>query len=88
MKRGIIIDPRDNVGIVCENVLAGETVDFAGLNIKALEDIELPHKIALRDIDLGDLVVKYGGTIGYATAPIKKGAHVHVHNVDSEQMMK
>lgn len=41
MKRGIIIDPRDNVGIVCENVLAGETVDFAGLNIKALEDIEL-----------------------------------------------
>lgn len=43
----------------------------------------LGHKIALRDIAAGELVVKHGEAIGRATAVIAAGEHVHVHNVVS-----
>lgn len=39
------------------------------------------HKYALRDIKAGEPVIKYGNPIGIATADIKKGEHVHTHNV-------
>jgi len=39
------------------------------------------HKYALRDIAEGEDVVKYGMPIGHATQAIRKGEHVHVHNV-------
>lgn len=88
MKRGIVIDSRDNVGIVLEKVEAGEKVEIGGKVITALESIDLPHKIALQDMKIGDTVIKYGAVIGYATENIKTGQHVHVHNLDSERLMK
>ena len=39
------------------------------------------HKYALRDIKCGEDVIKYGNPIGHATADIKKGEHVHTHNL-------
>ncbi len=39
------------------------------------------HKYALRDIKCGEDIIKYGNPIGHATADIKKGEHVHTHNV-------
>ncbi len=39
------------------------------------------HKYALRDIAEGENVIKYGMPIGHATCAIKKGEHVHAHNV-------
>ena len=47
-------------------------------NVEIRED---GHKYALRDIAEGENVVKYGMPIGHATCAIKKGEHVHVHNV-------
>ncbi len=41
------------------------------------------HKIALRDIKEGELVVKYGAPIGRATCDIKEGEWVHSHNLKS-----
>ncbi|WP_108501411.1 UxaA family hydrolase [Paracoccus indicus] len=38
------------------------------------------HKIARAGIAQGQAVVKYGQTIGYATADIAAGDHVHSHN--------
>ena len=38
------------------------------------------HKIARAGIAQGQAVVKYGQTIGYATADIAAGDHVHGHN--------
>ena len=40
------------------------------------------HKVATRALAVGERVVKYGQTIGYASAPIAPGEHVHVHNVE------
>lgn len=39
------------------------------------------HKYALCDIKKGENVIKYGSPIGHATEDIKKGDHVHTHNV-------
>ena len=89
MKKGIRLNPKDNVGVVIQDVNAGEEVDFGnGLIVKALDSIKLPHKMALTDIKAGDYVVKYGEVMGYATQDIPAGHHVHVHNCDSEKLMK
>ena len=39
------------------------------------------HKYALYDIKKGENIIKYGNPIGHATEDIKKGEHVHSHNV-------
>ncbi|MFD1910927.1 UxaA family hydrolase [Halodurantibacterium flavum] len=39
------------------------------------------HKIARRAIAAGEAVVKFGQIIGYATADIAPGEHVHSHNL-------
>ncbi|SDX37899.1 altronate hydrolase [Paracoccus sanguinis] len=39
------------------------------------------HKVALRTMAPGEAVIKYGQVIGYATAPISPGEHVHTHNM-------
>ena len=44
-------------------------------------NLENGHKYALRDIAKGENVIKYGNPIGHATEDIKKGEHVHTHNV-------
>jgi altronate hydrolase len=43
--------------------------------------IEDGHKYAARDIAKGENIIKYGQPIGHATEDIKKGEHVHTHNV-------
>ena len=44
-------------------------------------NLEDGHKYAARDIKCGEDIIKYGNPIGHATADIKKGEHVHTHNV-------
>ena len=42
------------------------------------------HKSALCDIEKGSDIIKYGYPIGYATENIKKGEHVHSHNMKTK----
>ena len=44
-------------------------------------NLENGHKYALCDIKCGENIIKYGNPIGHATEDIKKGDHVHSHNV-------
>lgn len=85
----MIIDPKDNVAVAIEPIAAGGAVSYLTPEgeavLTAAEDITIYHKLATRDIAEGEAVVKYGEHIGVATAPIAKGAHVHVHNVVSPQ---
>ncbi|WP_369282792.1 UxaA family hydrolase [Oscillibacter sp. GMB15532] len=89
MKKGIRLNSKDNVGVVVQDVNAGEEVDFGnGLVVTALDSIALPHKLALVDIEAGSYIIKYGEIMGYATQDIPVGRHVHDHNCDSEKLMK
>ena len=53
--------------------------------INKLDNVEINlengHKYALIDINKGENIIKYGSPIGHATADIKKGEHIHSHNV-------
>ena len=53
--------------------------------INRLDNVEVNlsdgHKYALADIAKGENIIKYGNPIGHATADIKKGEHVHSHNM-------
>lgn len=44
-------------------------------------NLENGHKYALTDIKNGENIIKYGNPIGHATEDIKKGEHVHSHNM-------
>jgi len=45
----------------------------------------LGHKIALQDLKEGETIIKYGHDIGKVVKSIKKGDHVHVHNVKTKK---
>lgn len=79
----------DNVAVVLQPVAAGEDVVVKLgewlVTVTAREPIALCHKIALVDLRPGDPVLKYGECIGEASAPIARGAWVHIHNLHSRR---
>lgn len=84
----LVHDPRDNVGVVVvEGLKAGTemlcvvTQDDSDFRLVAGMDVPIGHKVALRDLRSGDTVIKYGEDIGRMTAPVRRGEHVHVHNL-------
>jgi altronate hydrolase len=48
--------------------------------VVAAERIPAGHKVAVAPIEAGAPVRRYGQIIGFATAPISPGRHVHEHN--------
>ena len=52
------------------------------------QDIPMGHKFSLKDINKGDLIKKYGQTIGIATEDIKKGDWIHTHNLTSQYILE
>ena len=79
MKHLLQIHPSDNVGVAPETIPAG-SVDGV---LTFTATIPMGHKAALRDLQKGDVVCKYGFPIGRATAAIRAGEHVHSHNLAS-----
>lgn len=73
----IHIHPDDNVAVALTAISAGTT--FAG--VVANVDIPQGHKIALKPMAVNDQVMKYGFSIGHATASIAAGDWVHTHNM-------
>jgi (2R)-sulfolactate sulfo-lyase subunit alpha len=55
------------------------------VKIQSLDEIQLGHKIAMVDLNMGDTILKYGHDIGKVVKSIKKGEHVHVHNVKTKK---
>lgn len=68
----------DNVVVALEDMTKGTLI---GHGVYLQEPIGRGHKVAINDIAQGDLVIKYGYSIGYTTLPIKKGEWVHTHNL-------
>jgi len=79
----LVISARDNVATALEAIEPGRPLNVDGGSLTAAERIPRGHKIALRTIQAGEAVVKYGNPIGTATVDIQAGTHVHVHNVSS-----
>jgi (2R)-sulfolactate sulfo-lyase subunit alpha len=91
MRQFLVHDTRDNVGVAVVDVepgqaLTGATLDNGHvLHLTASEAIPFGHKICLRDLKVGETVVKYGEDIGKVVADIHAGQHVHVHNLKTKR---
>ena len=77
----IQISELDNVAVALHPIAKGETITAGGLTVTALEDIPQGHKIALRPIEEGENIIKYGFPIGHATSAAVPGTWMHTHNV-------
>jgi altronate dehydratase small subunit len=90
--KAIIINEKDNVATAIVPLQKGNVVSLErrgrAEKIRVLSAIPMGHKFALQDIAKGTNVTKYGEPIGYATAGIARGEHVHVHNVASHRGKK
>ena len=88
----LVHDNDDSVGVaVVETIKAGMEVTGYKMDtdekiqLVALNDIPLGHKIALSDFETGDTIIKYGQDMGRVVEPIKRGAHAHVHNIKTKR---
>ena len=79
----ILLNPEDNVVVCGRAVLAGEIMNIAGRTVVVACDVALGHKIARAPINPGLPIIKYGMSIGSATAAIAPGDWVHLHNMRS-----
>jgi altronate hydrolase len=76
------LHPEDNIAVAARRVDAGTPFSFEGTDpLTTQEPIDLGHKVALRSIDAGQPIKKFGQTIGFASSRIAPGTWVHVHNV-------
>lgn len=89
--RALIIHTKDNVANLVGPGSRGQTVDcmVEGQNsqetLDLVEDLPSNHKLARRDIAEGEPITKYGLVIGRSSQAIRRGEHVHVHNIDSNR---
>ena len=88
----IIHDEKDNVGVVViEKITQNQDCNCwimendKSVKIQSKNDIQLGHKIAMVDLNEGATILKYGHDIGKVVKSIKKGEHVHVHNVKTKK---
>ena len=73
----IRLHPDDGVVIARASLLPGAQVADG---VAAKHRIPAGHKVAVRPHAVGEPIRRYGQIIGFATAPIAPGEHVHVQN--------
>jgi (2R)-sulfolactate sulfo-lyase subunit alpha len=85
----VLHDPEDSVAVVVtENVKAGQQLildEDRTIQSPCAADSPLGHKVAMKDMAVGDTVIKYGVDIGKVVAAIKTGEHAHVHNIKTKR---
>lgn len=80
----IVINSKDNVAVALRDIKGDSYVRLSnGKKIYVKQSIPFGHKFAVKKIDKGEPIIKYGETIGVATSAIEEGKHVHVHNIVS-----
>lgn len=77
----IKINENDNVAVAIEKLAKGTVINCGENTVEVVDDISAGHKVALKDIECGTPVVKYGYTIGNALQDIKAGQWIHTHNI-------
>jgi altronate dehydratase len=80
----ILLHASDNVLVCRGEVAAGDVLMIDGEVVTAPAATPLGHKIARNDLSAGDIVIKYGAPIGSISVPVRRGEHVHLHNMRSD----
>jgi len=75
----IRLHDNDDVLIATAQLIPGSVIESEKLTVTEL--IPPGHKVAAHDLKQGEKVRRYNQIIGFATADIAAGAHVHAHNL-------
>ena len=75
----IRLNADDDVVIARQQLVPGTTLADEKITVQSL--VPPGHKLATRAIEVGQMVRRYGQVIGFASAPIAVGQHVHEHNL-------
>lgn len=77
----IMVSTKDSVAIALADLTAGSTYTVNAIEVTLLDNIPFGHKVAVQDLAECENIIKYGQPIGHAKCAIKKGEHVHTHNL-------
>jgi altronate hydrolase len=80
------LHPDDNVAVALMPLASGRTLDIGGAAVRLVNQIDAGHKFALRPLERGQALKRYGQLIGFATRDISVGEHVHTHNLAVGEM--
>ncbi|HET6468497.1 MAG TPA: UxaA family hydrolase [Geminicoccaceae bacterium] len=83
-RRVLILAPEDNVCVACRDLEAGTELLIDGAMVRLEQPVPTGHKLARRDIQQSEKILKYGAVIGSARQPIRAGQYVHTHNLASD----
>ncbi len=81
----IVLHPSDSVAIARVPLQLGQTIQIPE-EIFVSAEIPAGHKLAIREIQAGQPVYRYGNVIGFASVAIHVGEHVHTHNLTYEEL--
>lgn len=79
----------DDVGVAVADISTDQEITAVFMDsgremtLTSRGEVPLGHKIALKRMDAGAEVTKYGIRIGHITAPVDIGDYVHTHNLRS-----
>ena len=82
----LLLADQDNCLVACRFLAKNSVVDIDQQPVQLANDIQIAHKVARIDIAAGAKILKYGAIIGSATADIKRGEHIHLHNMQSDYL--
>lgn len=90
MLKAALLQPQDDVATALVDLPAGSALQVASgsvvRDVTLVDRIALGHKFAVRDLDAGLRVRKYGECIGRVSADVRAGAWVHEHNLVTSAM--
>lgn len=81
MNKTIQISPTDNVVVAIKDLEKGDKVQVHLDQITLKNDIPVGHKIALADLQAGELIIKYGFPIGRLKSDVAKGDLINENNI-------
>src|SRR5216684_1710022 len=82
----IHLHPTDNVAVARVPLAPGMELRIEGIALKVLDAVPAGHKVALKAIQPGEIVRRYGQVIGRAKRLIEPGAHIHTQNLAYEEL--
>lgn len=75
------INDKDNIVVALADLEKGEVITISNEEIVIKDPIIMGHKIAPSDMQSGTTIIKYGYPIGNLIKDVKKGEHIHSHNL-------
>jgi hypothetical protein len=84
--RILFLNPKDNVCTAIAPISGGTTLQIGGNTVVIKQNIPLGFKLAARNIDTNESIMKYGVSIGSAMRDIVLGELVHLHNMKSDYL--